>query len=141
MDKSDWIWMPHAAHFILGTECQFHLATYVNGYLISTVGELWPDSRIRAITANAKGIQINGRGDAWDADYMKKIGYAEIGYQRKYETMVFMAEPNYEHRCCPWRMANASEIDGQGYNDPSDATDGHLALCERYATKEAPANA
>lgn len=27
MKKQDWIWMPHAAHFIGGHRCQFKLST------------------------------------------------------------------------------------------------------------------
>ena len=46
---SEWLWMPHTAHFICGKECQFHLATYVNGVIVSTVGELWFDSQVREI--------------------------------------------------------------------------------------------
>ncbi|MCH7681711.1 hypothetical protein IID10_20485 [candidate division KSB1 bacterium] len=37
-NKKDWIWMPHVAHFICGKDCKFHLATYFNGYIVSTIG-------------------------------------------------------------------------------------------------------
>lgn len=146
MNKADWVWMPHAAHFIMGPNCQFHLATYVNGYLISTVGELWCERAIREIHARVHDPRwldqnIHLLGDNFDSAYFKRFGFEDIGYQRKYETMVFMAEPNYEHRCCQWKMASASEIDGDSYNDAADATEGHMALCEKYAMKELIADA
>lgn len=48
---SSWEWYGHPAHFICGDKCRFHLATKVGKYLVSTVGELWPERRVREIHA------------------------------------------------------------------------------------------
>lgn len=132
MNNTEWIWMPHPAHFICAFDCRFHLATYVNGFIVSTVGELFPDAPVREIYAQSRGIMLSGRGDDRCRDYMQKIGYEDIGYNRKYETMVFKAEPN-ENICCPYRIESGTSIDMEGYNDPGDATKGHMALCLKYS--------
>jgi len=133
--REKWIWMPHSGHFICGNDCRFHLNTYVGKYIVSTVGELWPDSSVRAIKAKCRGIEIVGRGDSWDFDYMKKIGYDEIGYNRKYETMVFRAKRSSENKCCPWRMESGRELDFSGYNEAESAFKGHMKLCEKWSRK------
>lgn len=57
MKKEDWIWMPHPAHFICSDHCRFVLATYVGGYIVSTVGEHVPDSATREIIAESRGVK------------------------------------------------------------------------------------
>lgn len=135
MKKENWVWMPHPGHFICGNDCRFRLNTYVGGYLVSTVGELWSDSKVREIHARSKGIEIVGRGDEWDADYMRKIGFDTIGCERKYETMVFRARRSKENKCCPWEMSG-SELDFLPYNEPEDALAGHIKLCLKWSKKE-----
>lgn len=135
MQKQNWIWMPHAAHFIGGNYCRFHLATYVGGYIVSTVGELFWDSTIRENTAKFKGIILKGKGDERDRDYMKKIGFEEIGCGRLYETMVFKAGKS-KHKCCPYEATNWGELDFQGYNTPEDAYKGHLKMCKKWSKKK-----
>jgi hypothetical protein len=134
--KKDWVWMPHAGHFICSKDCEFKLNTYVNGYIVSTVGEMWPERAVREIHAqvhNPEWLSQNRhlRGDDFDSAYMKKFGYEEIGYGRKYETMVFKAKKS-KHKCCPYEMVSGSEIDSDGYNKPEDAYAGHLKLCNKY---------
>jgi len=129
--RKDIIWMPHPGHFICGSDCRFHLSTYVNGYIVSTVGELLPEESSREIHAEVRGIKLEGRGDARRADFLDKCGYVDIGYDRKYETMVFKAMKSKEV-CCPWRMAGGSELDFEGYNDPGDACRGHMCMVEKY---------
>jgi len=132
ISKDKWVWMPHAAHLIVGSRCRFHLATVVGPYLVSTVGEYMPDSQVREILASSRGITLNGRGDEREADFMKKHGFEEIGCDRKYETMVFRAVKS-SHGCCPFEMRDASDLDFEGYNDPADAYKGHLKMCEKWA--------
>lgn len=110
MNRSEWIWMPHAGHFILGDRCHFRLNTYVGNYIVSTVGEL---------------PKINNDGRDFE----------NIGAGRKYETFVFKAqkETNEAAQCCPYAMSDPSEIDGEGYNDSVSAYKGHLAMCEKWA--------
>lgn len=133
MSKENWVWMPHVGHLIVGRYCQFHLTTYVNGYIVSTVGEYLPDYRVRKIIAESRGISIEGIGDDFDRDYMKKIGFEEIGHNRLYETMVFHAYKTNKNSCCPYSVNDWCEIDMDSYNKPEDAYDGHLKMCEKYS--------
>lgn len=139
MRKEKWIWMPHAGHFILGDECRFHLNTYVGGYIVSTVGEYWPDSEVRKIHAQVMGKKIAGRGDEWDANYMREFGFTAIGLNRLYETMVFKARrANHngeDWQCCPWEMVNPDNVDFAAYNTATDAYKGHLKMCRRWAKR------
>ena len=116
------VWMPHAGHFICGMYCSFHLNTYVNGYIVSTVGEYRP---------------ATGRGGLprLDSDPPR-----EIGSGRLYETMVFhgMAtdwsdETPTSERCCPYAMTDADNIDFAAYNKPGDAYAGHIKMLGKYA--------
>lgn len=128
------IWMPHPAHFICGRDCLFHLATYINGIIVSTLGEYWPDSKVRKITAECRGIEIVGKGDSWDADYMEKIGFDTIGCDRKYETMTFKAIKTNQ-KCCPYGIVVREEIDGGygSYNKAEDAFNGHYEILEKFS--------
>lgn len=136
MKKADWIWMPHPGHFICARDCRFFLNTLVGNFIVSTVGEYLPDAPIREILASSRKIKLEGMGDRRRADYMEKIGYEEIGLDRKYETMVFLAEKT-EHECCPYRAASGHDLDFAGYNDPGEAYKGHLELCEKWSRKRA----
>ena len=138
--KDKWIWMPHPAHFICASDCKFFMATKVGKYIISTVGEMFPDAPIREIYAETRNIVLEGKGDARRADYMKKIGYDEIGVGRKYETMVFKAVRSIKKgkdacKACPFQIESGNNIDGNGYNEPDKAYEGHLKLCNKYANK------
>ena len=130
-ETNSWVWMPHAGHLIVGQECRFHLTTRVGKYLISTVGEWWPDETVRQIHADVRHIALEGRGDARAADFLKKCGYMEIGSGRTYKTMVFPVKESGE-RCCPWVAAEWEAVASDGYNDPGDAYHGHLEMCAKY---------
>ncbi len=136
----EWKWFGNAAHFICGHNCRFHLTTLIGHYLVSTVGEYLPDESVREIMARSRGIQIEGRGDARRADFMKKIGYEEIGCDRKYETMVFKAgAPCSVKECgCGLPSIDGSELDFAPYNQAGDATTGHLEMCRQWAEYAAP---
>lgn len=109
MSREDWIWMPHAAHFICGYRCMFRLATYVNGVIISTVGE-----------------QV----DSW-SDYDKGI-FQDVGFERKYEAMVFKAKKS-GNRCCPYRIVDpGNPLDFRAYKSNGMAMRGHYLLCEKW---------
>ncbi len=137
MQRNRWVWMPHPGHFIMGSSCRFRLNTFVGKYIVSTVGELWPDSAIRKIHAECRGIVVEGKGDEYDFNYMKAIGYEDLGMDRKYETMVFPASKNEnkDQQCCPYRVAQFLELDSKGYNDPGEAYKGHMKMCERWSKK------
>jgi hypothetical protein len=105
---TEWIWMPHAAHLCVADSCSFRLATYVNGVIVSTMGEYTP----------------SGEQD-----------WKTIGSGRLYETMVFKARPTPADACeaCAYSVDDLSEIDFQPYNSAKDAYEGHLALCRKWA--------
>jgi len=139
MKKENWVFMPHAGHFIGGNDCRFHLNTYVGKYIVSTVGELWSDQKVRRIHAEVYDIEWyreneNKKGDNFDRIYMKKFGFEEIGCGRTYETMVFKAEKS-KNKCCPYRIIVEKEVDSAGYNSPEEAYKGHLKLCEKWSKK------
>jgi len=117
MKKENWVWMPHPGHLCVARDCQFHLNTYVGGYIVSTVGEYLPHS------ARKK--------DEWE--------YQDIGMNRKYETMVFRARKATEDEgrdCCPYTVVNWTNIDFEGYNSSGDARAGHIRMCKKWATKK-----
>lgn len=127
------VWMPHAGHFVGGMNCSFHLNTYVNGYIVSTVGEYRP-----SFGRSASGvIRETGGGEVVarrDDDPLEKIGL-----DRLYETMVFKGGPTkwdddypISRRCCPFEAQDLSEIDFAPYNDPGDAYRGHLVMLDKY---------
>lgn len=132
MKKENWVWMPHPGHFICARWCQFFLNTYVGGYIVSTVGEYVPDAQVREIFAESRGVKLEGIGDTRLADYMKKIGYEDLGLDRKYETMVFKAKKS-KAKCCPHEMKSASDIDFDGYNTADEAKKGHYKLCLKWS--------
>jgi hypothetical protein len=112
--------------------------TYVNGYIVSTVGEYIPDAPVREVIAQSRKVVLEGQGDDRLADYMNKLGFEDIGYDRKYETMVFKAKKTEDDSCCPYRMdydAESDELDFDCYNESKDAFKGHYKLCEKYDSK------
>lgn len=144
MKKGEWVWMPHPAHFICARDCRFHLATCVGDFVVSTVGEYLPDETLREIHCQALGITLEGKGDARLADFVAKVGYLEIGFDRKYETMVFPATrrdvPGEE--CCPFMAVHDfCELDFFGCNEPVLARVKHLELCDKWAPRTAPKTA
>ncbi len=75
------------------------------------------------------------RGDTFDAAYMKRFGYEEIGCDRKYETMVFKVngETCTAEDCnCGLPTIIPDELDFAGYNEAGAATAGHYAMCEKW---------
>lgn len=133
--KAEWIFMPHPGHFIGSFDCRFHLNTYVNGFIVSTVGEYFPDEPVREILAETRGIKLRGFGDDRKHSYMQKIGYEDIGFDRKYETMVFKAQKG-STTCCPYVAVHDGngELAMRGYRSADDAYQGHLALCHQAMT-------
>lgn len=129
MNKADWIFMPHAGHFIAGSKCQFRLNTYVNGYIVSTVGEYVVDSVVRQIMCESRGIPFV-QGDRGEHEF----GYEDIGLDRKYETMVFKAQ-KAEDKCCPYKIIVQDEMDFAAYNERDEAYVGHMGMCEKWSTK------
>ena len=137
--ENKWVWMPHAGHLIVGSNCQFHLNTKVGKYIVSTVGEYWPDRQVREIHAKVHDpmwlVENKSRlGDDFDHEYFEKFGWMEIGLERTYETMVFKARRDTQNKCCPWTMVSG-ELDMDGYKFADKAYQGHLKMCRKWAQK------
>lgn len=138
--KNDWKWFGNAGHLIVAQWCRFHLCTQVGDHLVSTVGEYWPERPTREIHAQVhdpRWLTSNRhlKGDAFDAAYMKRFDFEEIGCGRKYETMVFATGGVCAAEGCNCGMpipASWSEIDSDAYNDAGSATRGHIAMCEKF---------
>lgn len=134
--RSDWVFMPHPAHFICSRDCKFFLATRVGNVIVSTIGEYLPDAPVRKIIAEYRGIKIEGKGDARLADYMKRVGYEDLhigGW--KYETMVFPCEKRVSkgETCCEYKCSSWTPLDEEWYKKGEDAKSGHYKLCEKWA--------
>ena len=136
-----WEWFGLPGHFIAASHCRFHLCTLIGEHLVSTVGEYLPDSAVREISAKSRGITLEGRGDAREADFLDKLGYEDIGYGRKYETMVFRTTGE---RCtssdcgCGLPKIIPHELDFCGYNRAGDAARGHQKMCEKWSATPHP---
>lgn len=138
--QQEWKWFGAAAHLCVGHWCRFHLATQVGNYLVSTVGEYWPERPVReshALVHDKLWLSKHQhlRGDKFDAAYMERFGFETIGSERKYETMVFQAgTPCSRPEChCGLPELSGGELDMAGYNTAGDATRGHLAACKKWA--------
>lgn len=138
--QSNWKWFGNAGHFICAQWCRFHLCTQVGTHLVSTVGELWPERVSREIHAKVYDpawLAENKyrKGDDFDAAYMKRFGFQEIGFGRKYETMVFEAgKPCDVEGCnCGLPRISGMELDVDAYNEAGAATSGHFAMCVKWA--------
>ncbi len=135
--RDKWVWMGHPAHFICAQDCKFFMATRIGKYIVSTVGEYFPDAPIREIYAQSRGIVLKEIGDERRYDYMKRVGFEEIGCGRKYETMVFEAKKvpkTDKYKCCPWRITS-SDVDFNGYNTAGDAFKGHYKMCDKWSKR------
>lgn len=114
ISQSKWTWDGHAAHLIVGSKCQFHLATRVGDFIVSTVGE-YRQSPV-------PGIRPDGTGD-----------YAEfttIGVGRLFETFVFRASGDGFGEVDAW-----DEIDTEIANDHDTATANHMKMCRKWARR------
>lgn len=134
---SEWRWFGTAVHFLAGEACRFHMATVIGDYVVSTVGAYLPDSKVWEIYAESRGLKLEGQGDYRKADWMKKVGYEDIGDGRKYETMVFRLDGYCDApdcRCGGGPRIDPSELDFSSYNDALAARLGHMAMCEKWAT-------
>lgn len=114
------LYMPHPGHFICAMDCQFFLNTYVNGYIVSTVGEYVPGF--------VRGKSYGARA---------KAGFTTLGAGADsfYETMVFparRAERKPEHMCCPWEASDFAGIESARYATAVAATKGHADMVEKY---------
>lgn len=139
--REKWEWFGHAAHLVVSRLCQFHLATKVGDYLVSTVGEYWPSRSSREIHAEVHdptwlAKNRHRKGDDFDHAYMQRFGFEEIGVGRKYETVVFKATSRCTADGCGCNLPIPDDwtgLDFGSYNDAGSATRGHYAICEKWS--------
>ena len=122
-DRAEWEWFGNAGHYCCGRWCRFHLTTKVGPWLVSTVGEyVHPRHGGGSEEAEAKWLQANWPGE-------------DVGCDRKYETMVFLAGDRCEYGCgIP--TTSGPELDMYGYNSAGEATEGHMAMCQQWSTTQ-----
>lgn len=142
--QDKWKWFGTAGHLTVSAWCRFHLCTEVGKYMVSTVGEHWPERDVREIHASItdpKWHEENNylRGDRYDAAYMERFGYKEIGLDAKYETYVFEIGAHCDAKGCACGLPRPKDwmgIDGQRSNSAKDATHVHYEFCHKYAKME-----
>ncbi len=147
LDQSQWKWYGHAGHFICSRWCRFHLCTEVGNFLISTVGEYWPDRPVREIHAQVQdpiwlSENCHLKGNSFDAAYMSRFGFERLGAGEDsiYETLVFRLTGE---RCattdcgCGLPTPHWSEVDGRRAAKAGEATKNHYEFCETYADERA----
>lgn len=123
--ENTWKWYGKSGHFICGEWCRFHLCTVVGPFLVSTIGEYVHPRH-------------SGGGETAEREYLKDHPYGEeVGYQRFYETMVFIAGEPCTCGCGQPRV-DGHDLDFRGYNDPLSASEGHRELCSKWAEQAAP---
>lgn len=107
------IWYGNAGHLCVSRKCEFHLCTEVNGYVVSTVGEYYPN-----------GINMP----------MEPVGLMP---KELYETMIFEFSGS---RCkCGCGLPDTGRsLCMDRYATPKEANEGHIRYCEEYAKKESP---
>lgn len=134
--------MPHPAHFVAAEYCRFRLATYVNGVIVSTVGELLfdePVQRIHASIHDKKWYATNSylKGDLFFHAYFVRFGFDDLhlgGW--KYETMVFGArKADDKEICCPYRSKIEDGREEKVYKTAVEATMEHYKLVKKYEKK------
>ena len=79
-DSVHWKWFGTPGHLCVAKWCRFHLCTKVGKYLVSTVGEY--------IHPYSHGFKSERDEGEW---LNKNLFGEEIGFGRKFETMVFRA--------------------------------------------------
>lgn len=109
-----WEWFGMAGHLCVADRCLHHLCTKVGDYMISTVGNYWPDG-------------IRGKKHP-------------IGSGRDFETFVFRLGKKFarcECGCGVPKPSDMSEIDSLPANDCRTADKNHMKMCRRYALSSA----
>lgn len=128
INQNDWEWFGVAGHFICGHWCRFHLCTVVGPWVISTVGE-YVHPRHSGGSEQKEMIWLK---DNWPGE--------DVGLDRKYESMVFLAGD----RCvlpecmCGMPVTDGYQRDFRGYDRRDNAARGHIELCKKWSniTKE-----
>lgn len=118
------IWMPHAAHFWGGRECQFHLAAVIveKRIIVSSIGEF------------ARSRVYGPEGLARPRNESDPFELLSLRPGHFYETIVFMAKKQ-NRRCCPYQIRVKDQVDKLEYKTPEAATAGHMAMIKKWSRK------
>ena len=111
---------------IVGRWCRFHMCTEIGGLLVSTVGAY-------VHPRHSQGSEV--REAAWLGTHWPG---EDIGYNRKFETMVF-AISGYckSKKCgCGQPTIDPEELYADGCNDLREARQMHMKVCEKVANGE-----
>jgi hypothetical protein len=134
--------LAHAGHFICGHMCQMRRATYVNGYIVSTVGEYAPsivfDKERRTdrrylpndSAGDLVGMHVRPRADD---DKFEPLGVGP----HLYETMVFPARRRKGKGavCCPYVISDASGLEQVRHMTADEAVKFHEKTVRKYERK------
>lgn len=104
--------MPHPAHFISWRSCAFRLTTFVNGWIVSSVGEWHPKSHEE--TAPPEPLDSFGS---------------------IYETQVFHAYPVPDAPCCGFDADTDNPIIQRRTKTAENAVRNHNELVDHYAAQ------
>ena len=130
--------MPHGGHFIAAHRCAFRLNTFVNGFIVSTVGEYEDNTYIFELLDSDEGRRrrIKGfeRRKLINPEKPQLAKYEELAPGAFYETYVFKGRKTRDEDwlCCPFEVADINRLDADHYNCPVRAYQGHLLFCEKY---------
>jgi hypothetical protein len=115
--QAEWRWFGNAGHLVASDDCRFHLATQVGRVLVSTIGDYKPSGISSGV------LRENAEG------------FAEIGWQRFYETYVFeLSDMPCPCGCDMMQVEKWSEIDSHGWQSRAEANRGHIEMCQKWAT-------
>ncbi len=118
--ESEWQWFGFSAHFCCGEWCRFHMATRIGDLLVSTVGK-YVHPRNSGASENSEREWLAGNPEGED-----------IGYDRKYETMMFRVDG--ECACgCGQPTIDGHELEARGANDSKLARENHMMVCRKAA--------
>ena len=137
--KKNWKWFGKAGYCCIGQYCRFHLTTQVGDFLVCTIGEYMPPESMVEIINEVKKLNLQGKGDDREADFLKKNGYEDVSCGNKYESVVYLAgAPCKEKGClCGMPEIAGAVLDGRRYNTAGEATEGHMELCEDWDKRKA----
>lgn len=123
IEEKDWEWDGFKKHFIGGGQCEFGLATRIGDWVVSTVGGYQPYKYLRDNDPTINILEIKN-----------KLEYISIGFNRKFETMVFKYKKP-DCGCCTF-ACDVSQEHGDffgSYNDAKEARKGHMEICKKVA--------
>lgn len=121
ISQNEWKWFGSPGHLCVGQWCRFHLCTQVGKFLVSTVGEYVHPRN-------------SGGSEATEFEWLKNNWPGEdVGYKRKYETMVMEVNPKVvcaRAGCrCGMPQILRYEVKLLGANQRGEASKNHFEMC------------